>query len=361
MDLQTRIISFVKLGDHLRNHFAENNTSQKLFETIWSYSGKNTWFTIPNIEYSLSAWANLLTFENLSNWLSNYPLISDNKEINKVGVVMAGNIPLVGFHDMLCVLLSGNIFIGKLSSKDDRLIRTMANMLIDIEPEWNKYIFFEENQLRNFNAIIATGSNNTSRYFEYYFGKYPNIIRRNRNSVAILNGKESEDELQLLADDIFVYFGLGCRNVYKLFLPKGYPAESVISFFQKYSPLNQISKYANNYDYNKAIFLVNSAPYIDGGFFLMKENSQIASPVSVLNYAFYEKVEELEISLLSQQNELQCIIGNVTNLNTLKTIPFGNAQKPALNDYADGIDTLKFLTELNLIPTQKTIHHNLQN
>jgi hypothetical protein len=264
----------------------------------------------------------------------------------KVAVVMAGNIPLVGFYDFMCVLISGNIFIGKLSSQDKFLLPAIAKELTNIEPSVSKYIVFTEERLPAFVAVIATGSNNSSRYFEYYFGKYPHIIRKNRNSIAILNGKESKEDIDFLADDIFLYFGLGCRNVTKIFVPEGYDFTMLKKALRKYKDcLSMHSKYMNNYDYNKSIFLINQIPHTDLGFCLLKEDVSIASPISVLNYEYYINISDVINSISINRDNIQCLVAGKTYTNY--TVPFGKSQQPELFDYADGVDTMEFLISLN--------------
>jgi hypothetical protein len=249
---------------------------------------------------------------------------------------MAGNIPLVGFHDFLSTLISGNKIIAKTSSKDAELIIYISGVLCKINPEFGDFITFTEKTLTGFDAIIATGSNNSSRYFEYYFGKYPNIIRKNRNSVAIIAGDESAEELSELGKDIFSYFGLGCRNVSKLWLPAGYELTELTRHWEQFSDLVHHNGYANNYDFNKAVYIVNKNKFHDTGFLLLREEAAIASPVSVLHYEYYnsEYTVKQQTEMLSEK--IQCIVGK-------NHVPFGMAQSPQLWDYADGIDTLEFL------------------
>lgn len=288
----------------------------------------------------------MLQEAKMQKWISRYNIQdSKNQKQKKVFVVMAGNIPLVGFNDFLSVLISGNIFIGKLSSDDNVLLPAITEMLISIEPSFADCIHFSEEKAGGFDAVIATGSDNTSRYFEYYFGKYPHIIRRNRNSIAVLTGKESEDELSGLADDICMYFGLGCRSVSKILIPEGYDIKQLFPAFQKYSNiLSNHNKYRNNYEYNKSIFLLNQTKNIDNGFILFTENNTLSSAVSVVNYQQYKNTEEVKKYLLSEKDKLQCVVGNANYIENV--IPFGKSQQPELWDYADGVDTIEFLTKL---------------
>lgn len=355
MTLQERINAFVKLGNFLSHfkkkgneniHFDSKVSFYEIFNNLISNAfTHNPWFIENNIRLAIGAIADTLTLENLEKWLKHYPELK--KELTnrkRVGVVMAGNIPLVGFHDMLSVLISGNIFIGKLSSKDNELLKTIGEFLKFIQPEFKNYIFLIEGLLKNFDAIITTGSNNTSRYFEYYFGKYPNIIRKNRNSGAILSGNETMNELRKLADDIFQYFGLGCRNVSKLFVPENYDFSIFFKAIEHYNFIYEHYKYANNYDYNKTIYLMNNIPFLDNGFVLLKEDHGFSSPIASLYYQYYSNKKSLAEHLESHKNKIQCIVTSDKYFHV--TINWGKTQKPKLWDYADNIDTLKFLINL---------------
>ena len=253
---------------------------------------------------------------------------------------MAGNIPLAGFHDFLSVLISGNNLIVKTSSKDSELIVYISDILCSINPSFRDNIEFAEGTLSNFDIVIATGSDNSSRYFDYYFGKYPSIIRKNRNSIAIIEGDETGDELEGLGTDIFSYFGLGCRNVSKIYVPKGYDFRSMIRYWDTFAGVISHPKYANNYDFNKAVYLVNKEAFYDAGYILLKEDSRISSPVSVLYYEYYESQTALKQQIELLKEKIQCMIGR-------HNIPFGKAQSPNLWDYADGIDTIEFLLKKN--------------
>jgi len=259
-------------------------------------------------------------------------------------VVTAGNIPLVGFHDLLCVLLSGNELVIKASSKDNKLMKLIVNLLTESNNDFNTLIHFEIEQLKNFDAIIATGSDNTAKYFEYYFGKYPNIIRKNRNSIAILSGDESDEELNLLADDMLMYFGLGCRNVSKLFLPEGFDYQRIFRSVQAYHHLIDHNKYANNYLYNKSIYLMNSVQFWENGFMMMKEDIGLASPISVIFFEYYSSSDEIKQRVELDKDRIQCIVAKDGFIDG--SVNFGEAQKPNLWDYADNVDTMKFLLSL---------------
>jgi hypothetical protein len=290
---------------------------------------------------ALQAIADELTSENLKKWTDSYPDLKTDYAPLTVGVIMAGNIPLAGFHDFLSVLISGNNLIAKTSSKDSGLIVHISNILYSINSNFRDRIEFTEGTLSKFDVVIATGSDNSSRYFEYYFGKYPNIIRKNRNSVAVIEGNETDKELENLGRDVFSYFGLGCRNVSKIFVPAGYDFGRMLRNWARYSGIISHSKYANNYDFNMAVFLVNKDIFIDTGFLLLKENEGLASPVSVLHYECYNSADEVYKMLNGDKEKIQCIVGK-------RGVAFGKAQLPGLWDYADDIDTLDFLLKKNM-------------
>ena len=344
MDLTQRIETFSALGDLLRDALEGKPTQYTLQITrlIETQHLKNPWFTSENVRLAVSAIAGELTTEKLKRWTEFYPDLKKEYPPLKVAVIMAGNIPLVGFHDFLSVLISGNKIIAKTSSKDPDNIAFISDILCYINPGFSEKIEFAEGTLTGFDAVIATGSDNTSRYFEHYFGKYPNIIRRNRNSIAILDGNETGDELEALGNDIFSYFGLGCRNVSKLYVPEGYDFAHAISNWTRYACLASHSKYANNYDFNKAVFLVNKVKFIDPGFVLLKEeDSKLSSPVSVLFYEYFRSEDQVKKIVEHLKDKIQCITGR-------NHLSFGTSQSPALWDYADGTDTLEFLLKKNL-------------
>ena len=304
----------------------------------------NAWFTPASVGDAIKALGKMLNKEDLLAWLNNYNL-SQNIRSRKVGLILAGNIPLVGFHDVLCVIITGNHALIKVSAQDSRLIKHVLNMLADIDAAFkHQYTFVE--RLVDFDAIIATGSNNTSRYFEYYFSKVPNIIRKNRNSMAVLSGYETTEQLFNLGHDIFDYYGLGCRNVSKLLVPKDYDFVPFFEAIEIYQPIINHHKYNNNYDYNKSIYLVNRDKHLDNGFLLVKEDERMVSPLAVLFYEEYDNMESAQ-ALLNRENEnIQCIVSTIAlNVNS-QVVDFGKSQQPALWDYADGIDTLDFLTKL---------------
>ncbi|HTX87960.1 MAG TPA: hypothetical protein VMC08_03145 [Bacteroidales bacterium] len=308
--------------------------------------GKNPWFTPDHIRYALAAWAAVLKEEKLENWLAPYRIRAGVSAPSlTIGVVMAGNIPLAGFHDFLCVLASGHRFAGRLSSQDELLLPCLSGILTAAEPSLGPKITFTSGKMPAFDAMIATGSNHTSRYFEYYFRKYPHIIRKNRNGVAVLTGEETSREMDALGDDLFLYFGRGCRSVSKIYLPAGYGPERLKEFFSRYAEYANHHKYRNNYDYYKSVFLVNRDPFEDTGFLLIRQERRIASPVSVLFYETYEDRAELFRKLEELSAEIQCIV--CRDAAPFRGCRPGTSQQPGLSDYADGVDTMEFLSGLS--------------
>ncbi len=343
---------FVELGKFLNQFSYEENTKNEevtnnnLFyddfvDLIQLSQSHNGWFTPEQVYFAINSWADALTEENLNKWLSSYDFLNINTKM--VGLILAGNIPLVGFHDFLSVLISGHKVLVKTSSNDQYLIKFLAKYIISINPEIEHYITFTDGKLENFDAVIATGSNNTARYFEFYFKDKPSIIRKNRNSVAVLTGKESHEDLVKLGEDIFRYFGLGCRNVSKLFIPKNYDFQPFFRAIYAYKDVIFYEKYSNNYDYNKAVFLMSNFKLLDNEFLTLKEDSSYASPISSVFYEYYENLEEIKKQLENDADQIQCIVskGIIDN-----SIAFGETQKPNLWDYADNIDTIKFLLKI---------------
>ena len=314
-----------------------NDFDNELTDIIRISENENPWFTKDYQKLALKDWAELLTQKNLENWLSGYSFSNKPK---KVGLILAGNIPLVGFHDIICVILSGNIPLIKLSSKDKRLIPCLLKLWNSFDANEIEYEFVEK--LEKFDAVIATGSNNTARYLQYYFKNYDTIIRKNRTSIAVVNGNETDEELQLLAEDIFTYFGLGCRNVTRIFIPDDFKLERLFQNFLQYKDIINHHKYANNYDYNKAIYLLNQDLFWDNNFVMLKEDEALFSPLSVVNFSRYENIEEVEDFITNNEQDIQCIVGQ--DEYNFKTEAFGKAQHPDLNSFADNINTLKFLS-----------------
>jgi len=343
MNLQKRIEAFAALGKILRDALDGEltpftNTVSDLIENQYL---KNPWFTPANVRMALKSIADELTEVNLVKWTDTYPDLKKSFKPLIVGIIMAGNIPLVGFHDFLSILISGNRIIAKTSSKDPDLINMITEILISVNPGFTDRISITDDILSGFDIVIATGSDNSSRYFEHYFGCYPNIIRKNRNSIAYINGNESVSELEALGQDVFSYFGLGCRNVSKLYVPHNYDFSKMINSWDKYSALINHSKYGSNYDFNKAVFLVQREKFTDTGFLLLKEEAGLSSPVAVLFYEYYYDQEQLFNVFESLKDSIQCITGR-------DFLPFGRSQSPALCDYADGIDTIEFLLKKNI-------------
>jgi hypothetical protein len=337
MDLERRIQAFSKLGNWIKNIHPD------IFNAWAREAGAvNNWFTRENVRTAMEGLAVMLDDAKLKEWALSYEF----REIKarKVGVVMAGNIPLVGFHDMLCVLVSGHILHAKLSSMDSVLMKNVAKVLIEIEPDFSERIVFAD-RLNNIDAVIATGSNNSARYFKFYFGKIPNIIRQNRSSVAILTGKESQEQLGLLGRDVLQYFGLGCRNISKLYVPEHYAFDYFFQSIEYLKPVLQHHKYLNNYDYNKSIFLINKVEHFDNGFLMLRESENIFSPISVLHFERYSGTGDLRGRLAKWNDQIQILIGNHDIIP--EAVSFGEAQCPAVMDYADGVDTMEFLLSLN--------------
>ncbi|KAA6437092.1 acyl-CoA reductase [Dyadobacter flavalbus] len=338
MSRNQRINAFVKLGKFISNP----QNSSVIENWIDHAKSKNNWFTPENTAQSLNAIASqYLDEDKLTQWASQYP---EPESAKKIGIVMAGNIPAVGFQDALCVLISGHILLAKPSSDDFVLINAILNKLTDLEPAFEDYIRFVE-RLNDADAFIATGSDNTARYFHYYFAKKPHIIRKNRTSVAVLTGNETEAELSALGRDVLQYFGLGCRNVSKLYVPAEY---DFTRFYEAIQPTDKLylhhHKYFNNYDYNKSIFLVNAVPHYDNGFLLLRESEVLVSAISVLHYETYRSIEDVKEKLAASSEKIQCIVGS-SNPALPQTVDFGKAQSPGLFDYADAVDTMAFLAD----------------
>lgn len=336
MTLENRIEAFVELGKQLQKLTPEDHQ-------VWARmaASRNTWFDEQNVTAAINGVATLLNEQYLREWL--YPYHLKQITSKKVGVVMAGNIPMVGFHDFMAVLLSGHYLLAKLSSDDEVLIKKLADMLIAIEPDFASRIQFVP-MLKDADAIIATGSDNTARYFEYYFAKRPHIIRKNRTSIGILTGHEETDDLRALGNDVMQYYGLGCRNVSKVFVPEGYTFDKFFEANQHRSSILDLHKYQNNYDYNKSILLVNRVPHFDNGFMLVQESENLVSPISVLFYQTFTSLTDLRQKLAAVKDKTQVVVSAHGWLEG--SIPFGEAQCPMPWDYADGVDTMAFLQKL---------------
>lgn len=348
MNLNQRIISLVQLGKVMSAIGNEKpwvdfelgiteDEYHSLAEKVKTARHHNGWFTEKEVLYSFKSWGDALSKENLEHWLSNYSI---SKELDKtVAIIMAGNIPMVGLHDLISVYVLGGKVKAKLSSDDNYLIPALLKTLALFDVDVDQKIEFIPFKLEGFEAVIATGSNNTARYFETYFGKYPNIIRKNRTSVAVLTGDETKEELTKLADDVFLYYGLGCRNVTKLFVPKGYDLDLVFGAFFNHEYVAINNKYANNYDYYKAVYLMEQQEMIENGFLLMKEDESLHSPIGMLFYEYYDSKDTIAQFLVENEQQIQCVVAK-------DQVPFGHSQQPQLWDYADNIDVIEFLLKL---------------
>ena len=314
-----------------------NGTKNSGINAAHHYNG---WFTGENVQYALLAFSKSISSQKTAVWLADYAIKQHKPK--RIGVILPGNIPFAGLHDLICVLATGNIFVGKTSSKEKKLMPILSDILIDIEPRFKSKIEFSEGKFDHIEAIITAGSNNTSRYMQYYYGKYPNIIRKNRNSAAVLNGNETKEEIKALGRDIFQYFGLGCRNVSKIFLPEGYKLSDFTDGITDYQYVMQNNKYANNYHYHRTVCLMNKYKITDNGFVLLKEDESLLSPVAMLHYEYYKGKKDLVEKINRQEDGIQCIVSNI-KINSKKVVYFGKAQEPELSDYADGIDTMDFL------------------
>jgi len=362
ISLEKRISSFSRLGSAflvianvLESPEAESSSEHMdLFNIQRQCTVMNPWFSKANIAFAFRNWSYLLNEKSLSEWLMSYKLSPGfDNQARSIAVINAGNIPLVGFHDFLSILITGNRYIAKNASDDKLLLPFVADLLINYEPEFKNYIQFAD-RLSDFEAVIATGSNNSSRYFEYYFGKHPHVIRKNRNGVAIFDGEDTKNFLNELGDDVFRFYGLGCRNVSKLYVPDGYDFDEFFKSMYDRSEVMQHNKYMNNFEHHNAVLLLKQIPFLQNGFLILMENKAFASPVAVLNYEYYSDPAELKKHLIENRENIQCIVSASQDLKTdaeLKSIivDSGKTQLPGLSDYADGVDTINFLLELNRV------------
>lgn len=342
MNTENQVLGLTRLSQYIKDFLNKNqedyNDNDSDFELLLKRSEiENPWFTIENQKFALEQWTDLLTEENIADWLKEYQISKTRK---RVGLILAGNIPLVGFHDVISVVLSNHIPVIKLSSKDKYMIPFLLR-------KWNEFsegnVSFEfVEKLENFDAVIATGSNNTARYLEYYFKNHLNIIRKNRTSIAVLKGDETEEELKLLAEDIFRYFGLGCRNVTRLFIPQDFVLDRLFESFLDFQEIINHNKYANNYDYNRAVYLLNQDKFWDNNFVMLKEDEKLFSPLSVINFSRYSSLDEVKSFIAENEENIQCVVAK-EELG-LDSIKLGEAQNPGLNTYADNVDTMKFLS-----------------
>jgi len=336
MNIQQRIEVLVKLGAHI-----SSGSNAMMQEAIQRAETENSWFTAPGIRMAMQAISvAFLREENIRQLAAGYHL-DDNIPQRNVGLVLAGNIPMVGFHDILCTFLTGHRALIKYAEKDRVLIRYLLGVLEAIDPATKQY-FEEVEKLKDYDAAIATGSNQTAVHFEWYFRNIPHIIRRNRNSVAVLTGQETDNELDALGSDIFSYFGLGCRNVSKLFVPENYDITTLFGRFDAFSAVMHHNKYKNNFDYNMTLYVLNNMPYLNNGCLMLREDPSLQSRIAAVHYEYYDDVRELDSLLSVRREEIQCVVGRV-QVDGFSVLPFGESQEPGLFDYPDGVDVMKFL------------------
>ena len=337
-ELKDRIKALENLGNYFSDISDKDSQYEPLFDAIERANLQNGWFQREACMEAIQSWGAALQPKNISQWINQYQ-INENNSPKTIAVIMAGNIPLVGLHDLISIWISGNRALVKCAAKASVLIP----FIVEINPLFQSLTSFTDGKLEGFDAVIATGSNNAARYFDYYFSKYPHIIRKNRNGVAVLDGSETQEDMKNLGRDILQYYGLGCRNVSKLYLSKGFDLDLIFKGLYPYANIIEMNKYANNYDYYKAVYLISQFDFKENGFFILRENQAISSPIGTGNYEFYEGLDLLKKHLLDQKENIQCI---VSNADIEGAIPFGQAQNPNLWDYADGVDTLEFLNRL---------------
>ena len=346
-DFKERLIAFSELGTLFKENVDKKEKKKfpewdsVLEQTLIESHSYNSWFTIDNLKLSLKNWSNSLQENIISDWLSKYNI--EDKSSKKIAIIMAGNIPAVGFHDLLCSLLLNFDCIVKLSSEDKLLIPFIVKFLESRNEKLKNKVTFESEKLKDFDGVIATGNNNSHRYFDYYFSKYPNLLRKTRHSIAVLDGKESDNDLSDLSNDIFNYFGLGCRSVSKVFIPYGYDLDLLFNAFFRHKEVVNHNKYVNNFDYNKAVYLMSKEKFIENGFIILKEESKLGSPIGCLFYEFYNDKKEITKLINNNSDSIQCVVSNI-NFNT--NIKFGQTQCPNISDYADNNDTIKFLLKI---------------
>jgi len=345
--LYNRIKAFEKLGILFSNNISKNSSKElthwsselnKAIDTSYKY---NTWFTEDSVKQALNEWSKQLHYSNIKQWTDQYQLT--DKSDKKIAIIMAGNLPLVGFHDLLCGLILNFNCIVKLSSDDKILIPFIIEFLDSVLPGIKNKVEFTTNPIKDFSGVIATGSNSSFKYFEYYFGSYPNVLRKTRHSIAVLDGNESVEDLKNLGNDIFTYFGMGCRSVSKLLVPKGYDFDLLFNALFKFKDIINHNKYVNNYDYNKAVYLMSEQKFIENGFVILKEDEKLGSPIGCLFFEYYENSKDLNTYISNIKDSLQCV---VSNLNIPNSTSFGSSQKPNIDDYADNINTLDFLLKI---------------
>ncbi|MBW8359105.1 MAG: acyl-CoA reductase [Weeksellaceae bacterium] len=341
MNTEKRISGLCKLGVYLKNYLSRNpenfdDIDGEFSALLRKSETENPWFTLENQKFALKQWSGLLTEENIKKWLSSYRPVEVPK---KVGLILAGNIPMVGFHDVISVVLSNHIPVIKLSSKDRLMLPFLLKKWDEFAEGNVKYEIVD--RLENFDAVIATGSNNTARYLEFYFKNHLSIIRKNRTSIAVIKGDETDAELQLLAEDIFRYFGLGCRNVTSILMPEDFKVDRLFENFPDFKDVINHNKYANNYEYNRAIYLLNMEKFWDNNFVMLKPDDKLFSPLSVINVSYYRDIEEVRKFIAENEQDIQAVVAK-EGLG-LDSIGFGEAQNPGLDTYADKVDTMRFL------------------
>jgi hypothetical protein len=345
MDVKSRISALVKIGEAIERvvrHQPVTPAEKRLMEVVSSCKNSNGWFTTDFVEHRLKQISTTLHADVLEKWVSRYELKAAVPK--NILCVLAGNIPLAGFDDLLAVLITNHRFVGKLSSDDKILFPTILTLITEVAPEFEPQISTAAAKVKDVDAVIATGSNNTARYFEYYFGKYPHIIRKNRNSIGVLTGEETLEELKRLGDDIFTYYGLGCRNVTKLFVPRGFQLNLLFEcWVDRGESLMNNTKYMNNYEYHRTLFLLNSEKFLDNNFFIVKEDTQLISPPGVLYFEYYDTIEEVKNYITTNRQQIQIVISNSEDV---ADVPLGKAQLTMPWDYADGVDTVDFLNKL---------------
>ncbi len=342
MQLQQRIDLLAELG-----HFLRSGGDEELDQAIQQSYLENKWFTEENTRKALHAIAHeFLDKDKLEAWAAQYPISNSDFPERTVGLIMAGNIPLVGFHDWLCVFVAGYRAKVKLSDKDKRLLPLLIKKMGEwVHESWGYTEFVQDGEyLSNIDTVIATGSNNTSRYFEQYFGKYPHIIRRNRNAVAVLSGMETPEEMHALGQDIFSYFGLGCRNVSKLYVPHGYQFDALLEALHEYREMINHDKYKNNFDYNFTLFILNNLTHKNNGCLLLREEQSLQARIASVHYEYYDDLQDIDAMLAAKRDEIQCVVGKV-KVDGFQVLPFGKSQEPGLSDYPDGVDVMLFLTK----------------
>ena len=337
-ELKNRIKALENLGNYFRDISDKDSQYDHIFDAIERANLQNGWFQREVCMEAIQSWGAALQPKNISKWINQYQ-IKENNSPKTIAVIMAGNIPLVGLHDLISIWISGNRALIKCAAKDSVLIP----FIVENNPLFQSLTSFTDGKLEGLDAVIATGSNNAARYFDYYFSKYPHIIRKNKNGIAVLDGSETQEDMENLGKDMLQYYGLGCRNVSKLYLSKGFDLDLVFGGLYPYTRVIEMNKYANNYDYNKAVYLISEFDFVENGFFMLREDQAISSPIATGHYEFYESLSQLKSHLLEQQENIQCI---VSKADIEGAIPFGEAQNPQLWDYADGVDTLEFLKGL---------------